>query len=377
MKLSIPQEKLKKGLAVVERIASKSLTLPILNNVLLSVEKNLLNIAATDLEIGIRWWGLAKAEKQGKITVPSNILSSFVGLLPNQKINLDEKENVLSVSCGDRKTQIKGLPADDFPIIPRIGEGETVSLDAPAFCASLSQVADIVSYSTSRPEISGVFLSFQKDLLTMAATDSFRLAEKKVSLKKNKTPLKREYSLIVPQKTAKEIINIFGEEEKTIKVYFSPNQVMFESLMEETDHPRIQVISRLMEGEYPSYQEIIPESYKTQAVLNKTEFLNQIKAASLFSGKTNEINVKTDSKKEKIRIVSQSSEIGEYNSEIKAEIKGKAVDVAFNHKFLLDGLAKIKSSEIIFEFNEDSGPGVIKPVGDNTYIYVVMPIKAS
>ncbi len=377
MKLLIPQEKLKKGLAVVERIASKSLTLPILNNVLLSTEKSFLNIAATDLEIGIRWWGLAKAEKQGKITVPSGILSSFVGLLPDKKISLQAEDNNLSVGCGDRKTQIKGLPADDFPIIPKIEEGEVVSLDASSFCASLAQVADIVSYSTSRPEISGVFLNFQKDLLVMAATDSFRLAEKKISLKKNKTPLKKEHYLIIPQKTAKEIINIFGEGDKTIKIYFSPNQVMFESQMEETDHPRVQVVSRLVEGEYPSYREIVPDNYKTQVVLEKTEFLNQIKGASLFSGKTNEIKIKTGPKKEKIKVISQSSEIGEYNSEIKADIKGKAVDVAFNHKFLLDGLANIKSSEIIFEFNEDSGPGVIKPVGDNTYIYVVMPIKAN
>ena len=376
MKLLIPQEKIKKGLAVVERVASKSLTLPILNNVLISTEKNLLNIAATDLEVGIKWWGLAKAEKQGKITVPSHILSSFIGLLPNKKISLEEKGNVLSVGCDERKTQIKGLPADDFPIIPTVEEGESVSLDVPSFCNSLSQVADIVSYSTSRPEISGVFLNFQKDLLTIAATDSFRLAEKKLPLKK-KESLKKEYSLIIPQKTAKEIINVFGETDKTIKVYFSPNQIMFESQMEDTKHPRVQLVSRLVEGEYPSYQEIIPESYKTQAVLDKTELLNQIKGASLFSGKTNEISLKTDPKKEKIKIVSQSSEIGEYSSEIKGEIKGKAVDAAFNHKFLTDGLANIKSSEVIFEFNEESGPGVVKPVGDNTYLYVVMPIKAS
>jgi len=362
---------------MVEKIASKSLTLPILNNVLLSTEKNFLNISATDLEIGIRWWGLVKVEKQGKVTIPAHVLSSFTGLLPDKKIGLEGKENVLLVECGDRKTQIKGLPADDFPIIPQIEEGDTVSLSAPIFCESLAQVADVVSYSTSRPEISGVFLNFQKNLLTIAGTDSFRLAEKKISLKKEKDALKKERSLIIPQKTAKEIINIFGGGDKTIKVHFSPNQIMFEARMEETDHPRVQVVSRLVEGEYPSYQEIIPDSYKTQIVLDKAGFLNQIKGASLFSGKTNEINIKTDSKKGKIKVVSQSSEIGEYSSDIKADVKGKAVDVAFNHKFLLDGLANIKSSEIIFELNGESGPGVIKPVGDNTYLYVVMPIKTS
>ncbi len=376
MKLLILQEKLKKGLNIVERISSKSLTLPILNNILISAEKNFFNLSATDLEIGINWWVLAKTEKEGKVTIPSRLFFSFINLLPNKKINLEARDNTLFIECENYKTQIKGLSADEFPIIPKIGKEEFLSIKSSLLCQSLNQITDIALPSTTRPEISGVYFSFQKDLITITATDSFRLGEKKMFLKSNSS-LKKEYSLILPQKTAKEIINVFGEKEGELKMYFSPNQVMFEYLMPETPHPQVQLISRLIEGEYPNYQEIIPKKHTTQLRLDRNEFLNQIKTASLFSGKINEVKIRVKPKEEKIEIFSQNPEIGEYQSSVPGKIKGEPVKISFNHRFLLDGLLNIKSSEVLFEFSGDSGPGVLKPVGDETYIYVVMPIKTT
>jgi len=376
MKLLILQEKLKQGLNIIERISSKSLTLPILNNILISTEKSFLNLATTDLEIGINWWVLTKIEKEGKITIPSRLFSNFINLLPNKKISLELKDNNLFIECENYKTQIKGLSAEEFPIIPKITNGDIISIEAPSFCKSLNQIADIAVPSTARPEISGIYFLFQKNLITIAATDSFRLGEKKIFLKNN-SPLEKEYSLILPQKTAKELVNIFSEKQGELKMYFSPNQVMFEYPMEETDHAQVQVISRLIEGEYPNYQEIIPKKYTTQLVLNKDEFLNQIKTASLFSGKINEVKIKADPKENKIEIFSQSSEIGEYQSSVPGKVGGEPVEISFNHRFLLDGLLSIKTPEIILELNKETGPGVLKAVGDDTYIYVVMPIKAS
>jgi DNA polymerase III subunit beta len=376
MELIITKDKLKEGLNTIERISSKSLTLPILNNVLISAEKNFLNLAATDLEIGINWWILSKTIREGKITIPSRLLSNFVNLLPNKNIEFSVKSDVLSVNCENYKTQIKGLSAEDFPIIPKINESDFILIDSGLLCQSLSRVADIAVPSTTRPEISGLYILFQKNQITITSTDSFRLGEKKILLK---TPasLKKDYSLIIPQKTAKEVMNIFGEKTGDIKIYFSPNQIMFEYPMSETTHPQIQLISRLIEGEYPNYQEIIPKKYTTQLVMDKTEFLNQIKTASLFSGKVNEVKIKVDPDAKEISIFSQSAEIGEYNSTIPAKIKGEKVEIAFNHKFLMDGISTIKSSEVILELNTDSGPGVLKPVGDDSFLYVVMPIRAS
>jgi len=376
MKLLILQEKLKKGLGIVERVSSKSLTLPILNNILMSTEKNFLNLAATDLEMGINLWALTQIEKEGKITVPSRLFSNFINLLPNKKISLEVKNDSLFIECENYKTQIKGLSAEEFPIIPKITNGDTVSVEVSSFCKSLSQIADIAVPSSVRPEISGIYFLFQKNLITIAATDSFRLGEKKIFLKNN-SPLEKEYSLILPQKTAKEIVNIFNEKQGELKMYFSPNQVMFEYPMEETDHAEVQIISRLIEGEYPNYQEIIPKKYTTQLTLDKDEFLNQIKTASLFSGKINEVKIKADPKTNKIEAFSQSSEIGEYESSVSGKIEGEPVEISFNHRFLLDGLLSIKTPEIIFELNKETGPGVLKAAGDDTYIYVVMPIKAS
>lgn len=377
MKLTILQEKLKEGLSVVERVSLKSLTLPILNNVLISGEKNFLNLTTTDLEIAINWWALTKIEKEGKITIPSHLLSSFINLLPNKKIILEEKNNSLFIECENYKTQIKGVSAEEFPIIPKISKNEFISINPAILCQGLNQLSSIPVISTARPEISGVFFQTQKNLITMAATDSFRLGERKIFLK-NQQPIKKDYSFIIPQKTAREIVNIFGDKEGEINIYFSPNQVMFECFLTETQHPRTQLISRLIEGEYPNYQEIIPKKYTTQIILQKEEFLNQIKTASLFSGKINEVKIKVDSKeKNNIEISSQSPDIGEYCSEIPVKIKGESMSVSFNHRFLLDGLLSIKSSEVAFDLNNDSGPGVLRPVGDETYLYVVMPIKAN
>lgn len=376
MKIIILQEKLKKGLSIIERISSKSLTLPILNNTLISTEKTFLNLSATDLEIGVNWWGLAKIEKEGKITVPSKLFYSFINLLPNKKIDIFIKNNDLNITCENHKTKIKGFSSEEFPLIPKINKDEFISVNSFDFCKGLSQIVDIASLSTTKPEISGVYFNFQKKEIITAATDSFRLGEKKIFLKEDGL-IKKEYSLIIPQKTIKEVVNVFGEKEGNLKIYFSPNQIMFESLMPETDHPEVQIISRLIEGEYPNYQEIIPKKFTNQIIVNREDFINQIKTASLFSNKTNEIKIKTSELKKEIIISSQSSEVGDYQSSINGSIKGSDLEISFNCRFLLDGLLNIKSPEVILELNGDSGPGVIKPTNDQSYIYIIMPIKSN
>jgi len=206
------------------------------------------------------------------------------------------------------------------------------------------------------------------------ATDSFRLAEKTIPLEKK---IKKEYAFILPQKPTREIINILGEKEGKLKLYFSPNQTLFEFPMKETSHPQIQITSRLIEGEYPNYQEIIPKKFKTRVILKKDEFLNQIKTASLFSGKINEVKFTITPSKKEVELFAQSPDIGENKSSLPAKIEGDPMQISFNHKFLIDGLLNIKSSEVIFALTEEEGPCVLKPVGDSSYIYVIMPIKAT
>jgi DNA polymerase-3 subunit beta len=376
---TILKDKLKYGISVVERISNKSLTLPILNNILLKTEKNFLNLSATDLEMGIQWWALVKTEKEGKITVPAKLLSSFVSFLPNKPITLKVKGVDLQIECENRETTIKGIDAEEFPIIPKISEEEKLSVNAGIFCKNLAKVVDIASFSSTKVEISGVYFSFQKDMITMTATDSFRLGEKKMYLK-TKSTLSKDYSLILPQRTAKEVINILSEKEGDVTIYFSPNQVMFETPLSETKHPDIQIISRLIEGEYPNYQEIIPKTYETKITFKAEELINQIKLASLFSSKINEVIIKADPKKGELFISSQNPDIGEHKGSIKVKVEGKACEVSFNHRFLLDGILNVvsgeeKNPEITLDLNGSEKPGVLRSSKDENYLYLIMPIK--
>lgn len=374
MKLIILKEKLKEGVATVERISQKILTLPILQNILFETEKNFLKLSATNLESGIIWWGLAKVEKEGRICVPTRFFSSFLSLLPLKPITLAASNLILNLECENYQTKIKGASPDEFPIIPQTKDGESISINCFKFCQALNQILNIPSPSMTRPEISGVFFSFQNDLIKLVATDSFRLAEKKLFLKNT---LSKEYSLILPQPTAREVVNIFGEKEGDLKIYLSPNQIFFEYMMSEVDHPQIQFTSKLIEGEYPNYQEIIPKKYNTKLILQKEEFLNQVKTASLFSGKINEIKLKITPKNKKIEILSQNPDLGEYQSELTGKIEGKEVTASFNHRFLIDGISGIKHKEIIFELTDEEGPAVLKPADGEDYLYIIMPIKST
>lgn len=378
MKLIILKDGLNYGLNIVNRVAGKNLTLPILNNILISTEKNLINLSATDLELGINYWSLVKTEKEGKITIPAKILSNFITLLPNDKVFIELKGNVLWVVCREYKTKINGLPAEEFPIIPKIENNNFIELSCRTFCDGLSRVVDFTTQNQTKPELSGVYFNFTKDGLYLIATDSFRLAEKKMFFEKETT---QEFSFILPHKSAREIINIFSEKDGKLKLFYSPNQVLFEYPMAETPHPQIQVISRIIDGDYPNYQEIIPKKYTVQIILPKDDFINHIKTAGVFSGKTNEIKIKLSPGKDGVEIFSQNPEFGENNSflqgQIRYESEPKEISISFNHRFLIDGLANIKEPEVVFELNGEDGPAVVKSKTDASYIYIVMPIKST
>lgn len=377
MKLTILQEKLKHGLQKVKRTSEKSLTLPILNTTLLRAEKNFLQLQGTDLEIGVKWWALAKVEKEGQLAVPIAPFLSLISFLPNKPTTIEKRENNLFVECANFKTSIKGFSDEEFPIIPAMPEKTPfLEISASSFCAGLEQVIDIAAPSQTRPEISGIFLAVQKNVLKIAATDSFRLGEKSIFLPEGQRAI-QEFSLIIPQKSAREIINVFSEEKNSLRVYFSQNQIMAEAQIQETFHPEIQISSRLIEGDYPAYQEIIPQKYNTQIVLSKNEFLNHLKAAAVFGGKINEIKLKIDAKKKGVEFLSHNSNIGEHRSFLPGEIRGESLEFSFNHRFLTAGLANIKDPEVVFELQKEEGPALLRPRNDASFLYVVMPIKAS
>ena len=382
MKLITIKSNFKKGLNIIERLTGKNLTLPILNNILLKAEKNTLILKSTDLEIGAEYRTMIKIEEEGKITIPAKILSGLVNFLPDENIEIevDEKSNTLSLSGKNNKSKIKGLNADDFPIIPQIkNKKEFIELNSDPFLRGILKVLNFCSIGQTHPELSGIYFNFQKDKLELVSTDSFRLAKKDIYYQEKKG---KNYSFILPQKAVREVANIISEtnddpdHDSKMRIYFEPNQIFFDFFSENTSLSQFTLTSRLIEGDYPNYQEIIPTSFKTQIILDKNEFLNQIKTTSLFSGNTSKIDININPEKESINFFAQNVDFGESKSSMKGKVKGEKVETSFNFKYLIDGISNIEDSNVVFELNGDDGPALLKSVNNDNYVYILMPIKA-
>ncbi len=373
MKVAILKENLREGLAAVARIAQKNLSLPILNSVLISCEKNFTCLKATDLEMGIKWWTLSNTEKEGEIACPLRVFQGLIDSLSVEKLSLKTEEKKILLEAENFSAQINGLDAEEFPIIPEPDVKISFNIQASLLAQGLAQVADMTAVSSVQPEISGVCFNFSGSQLKMAATDSFRLAEKTITLSEE---MKGEISFILPQKACREIINLFSEREGDVKIYLSSNQILLEMLMSETPHPKIQFFSRLIEGEYPNYQEIIPQKFDFKASLQKNTFLQHLKTVSLFSNKINEVKMKIKQESQKIELEGQNSDIGQSTSSLSAEIEGSGnMEVSFNWRFLIDGLNQIKNKDFVFTINKDEGPAVLRPKGDSSYLYLLMPLR--
>ncbi|OHA66351.1 MAG: DNA polymerase III subunit beta [Candidatus Wildermuthbacteria bacterium RIFCSPHIGHO2_12_FULL_45_9] len=371
----VSKSKLKEALAIAERAAAKSATLPVLSNVLLSAEKNIVQVSATDLEIGLTYAFLATTKQDGKVVIAPRLLSPLLQVIATDQIQLGREGHDLLVEAKEYHTSIRSLDPEEFPIIPSPkGEEDRVDVDCRVLCKGLSHVVGMTGQSQARPEISGVLFVFEKGGLKMAATDSFRLAEKRLVFEKEQ-PF--EGSFILPQKAARELVAIFGELPGKMTISLSPVQAafMYES-EDKASGVRIQLVSRLIEGEYPRYQDIIPEDYKTKIAISRAEFTDHIKAASIFAGKTNEIHLVIDPKQKELVVTAQSPEAGAHKARLAADIQGEYMEIAFNWRFLVDGLAQMKSENAELKFSSEEGPAVILPMGEDDYLYLAMPIRA-
>jgi DNA polymerase III subunit beta len=376
MKTKILQEKLYQAVSGVEKITGKDVTLPILSNILLKAEKNSLTTVATNLETGISWKLLSKTEEEGAVALPAQTLSGLVGSFPASSISIEADANSVTISGERRKSTIKGLSADEFPALPISTNGECLTIKSEVFCQSLAQVVGFTSISSVKPEITGVYVVFLKDEIKIVATDSFRLGEKTLKIPKGKT-LSKEYSIILPARAVKEIISIFGDKRANLNIFFSVNQITIEiDPGDDAAQPRIQFVSRLIDGEFPDYRAIIPTAYAASMEFSKKELLNHLKSAGLFAGKGNEIVVKLSQKEQTLAITSRSAELGDYESDLKLDrATGDDITITFNYRFLADGLGSIKDDKCVFDFSSDDGPGVLRPAEGPDFIYILMPIK--
>ena len=368
MEIICLQENLKKGLNITERIIGKNLTLPILNNILISVEKSSIKLCSTDLEIGINCEISGKIIKQGAIVIPAKVLTSFINNLPNKKVQLKTKDNKLTIKCENYKSQIKGFSPEEFPIIPKIKSEPILKINKDILRTGLSQIVEITAISESRPEISGIYMKFEKESIKTAATDSFRLAEKII----NDVDIAsiNENEIIIPKRTIVELIRILQDDDiGNIELVLNQNQVLF-------NLSNVQIISRLIEGKFPDYTQITPKEFQTQVITNKQELINNIKLASFFSGKANEVKLSILPSKSLVELSSEDADIGSHKSSLPAKIQGKSIKISFNYRYLLDGLNNIFSDKVIISVGKEAGKTLITSVGDESYKYIVMPIKA-
>lgn len=366
MRIICLQENLKNNLLILERISSKNQELPILGNVVLKTETGFLKAFATDLEIGVEIAIPCKIEKKGEVVVPIKLIAGFIANLPNTKITLEEKNNTLFIETEGITTTIPTANKNEFPLIPKIKEENTILVGGEDIKNGIMQVINSVAVSSSIPEIAGVLFICSNDALKIVATDSFRLAEKKIFKNKNYS-LHKEQSFILPAKTAVELTKIITPADETIEILLTHNQVMFKL-------KQAMVVSRLVAGEYPNYERIIPKESKTKINVHKTEFISKLKLASLFSSKINDVRLVIDAHKKEIEIRSADQAKGEFSATIHADIAGESAEVLFNYKYLLDGLSNIKEEDIFFEINGSAAPAMLKSKND-AYQYVAMPIK--
>lgn len=363
MKIVCTQENLLKGLLVVSRGVGKSPSLPVLANILLSTEKGRIKLQATDLELGITYYLRGKIEKEGKITVPAHIFLNYINNLPLIKVSLEVKDNTLHITCENFKADIKGISAEEFPLIPRVEKEPICTVDAQDLKDGLSKVGFAAALEETRPEIAGVYMNISKNLI-LAATDSFRLAEKVIKTKPNHT-----CEVIIPSKTVNELARIISEEVKDVDIFISENQIAFR--LDDSE-----IVSRLVEGKYPDYKQIIPKDFTCQAVLETKDLVSGIKTASLFSkAGIFDIKMETRPKQNEVVITSESGQVGSNVVKIKGKVEGKAEKVVFNYRYLLDGLDHITTDQVLLGITGDATPAVLKPQDEKDYLYVAMPIK--
>ena len=366
MKGTFLQENLVEGLRKVSHLAVKSKSsLPILENVLLKAEKGLLFFISTDLEIAIETFVRGKIESSGSFTVPADIFLSHLLYLPKETLVLETKENELILKYKNGETRIKGLPAEDFPIIPRLERKHGVKVEGKELKESLRQVIVSCSASEIRSEISGVLFKIKEGKLFLVSTDSYRLTEKIIELKEAFE--EKEKKLIVPIKTCQELLRILDDED--LEIFFSESQILF--FQNQTS-----LISRIIQAEFPRYEEVIPKIFKTKVLISKENLIQGIKSVSPFSKSgINDISFEFFPEKNTLTLSSLNPQVGETKLKIEAEITGEKNSLSFNYRYILDGLSIIPTNEVSLEIIDDSSPAILKPFPESNLLYLLMPIK--
>lgn len=365
MKLTVTQENLNKALQVVGRVASGKTPLPVLNNILFKAEQNRLLLAATNLEIAITQYIGTKIESEGSVTVPARLMSEFVNNLPKGPVELEADGSKLRVSMGKYKSVIHGMTADEFPSLPKIEEKQSFVIAGPLLKRAVQQTVVVASHDDTRPVLTGVYFHSHEGMIYIAATDGYRLAERALMT------TDAEIEAIIPSQTLQDVLRVMSDDTAEVKLLFDDNQVRI--LLDD-----IEITSRLIDGSFPDYRQLIPATTDITVTVDKAEFVRVTKVASLFAKESGgSVTLNASAEAGTVSIHSVASQLGENTSEATASVSGDG-QVTLNSRYLLEGLACIDSEQIDFTFSGKLSPCVLKATNgdEQNYKHIVMPLKS-
>jgi DNA polymerase III subunit beta len=367
MKIEAIKETLSDAVTKAEKIAGRSATLPILKGLHLAAKDNVLEIKATNLDLGITISVPVKMKEEGEVVVPANILSSFLNSLSKEKsVTLESEDQTLRVSTSSVNTVIKTLPGDEFPLIPKIDDEEAFSMPARDFVLGIRSVAYAAAIGSIKPELSSIYIYYEEDKLVFVATDSFRLAEKKIKVKK----IPHFKSLLIPEKNAVEIARIFEGLKDDLSISIGENQIAFYG-------GNTYLVSRIIDGSFLDYRQVIPKETSSSVVVLKQDLAATLKTSLVFSDNFNQLLINLSPEEKKFEIQSKNNDVGESVAAIEAVLEGENLSTSVNHRYFVDCFQSIAGDTISLRFSGSDRPIVVEGAGDKSFIYLVMPMNRS
>ena len=373
MRVTCLQENLGKGLAVVGRAVATRTTLPITQNVLISTDEGRLKLAATNLEIAISMWIGAQVEEDGAITVPARLLTEFVNSLPEDKIEIASSNDplMLALECARFDAHINGASHDDFPPIPSVESGVAIKVDPKILTDAIEHVAFAAATEDSRPVLTGIKVEIEGDEFTFAAADGFRLAVYNGKLLEKAS---EDVNFIIPAKALQEVSRIAAGQESDVEFTVTPSKSQALFRLED-----VEIVSQLLQGTFPNYSQLIPQSFGTRGVVDLREFLRATRAASIFARDGSgiirvQMNAGENDGPGRLSVSSRADEVGDNQGDVDADVEGDESMIAFNSKYLSEVLDVLRDGKVALEITSSSSPGVLRPVGTDGYVHVVMPM---
>jgi DNA polymerase-3 subunit beta len=368
MKLSLLQENLNLALTNVSRFVSSKNQLPVLNNILLSTDQGRLKLSATNLELSINYWIGAKIEQEGSITIPAKEITEFISYFSSGKIDLSLENNLLKVSSLKSTSEFTTTPSTDFPDFPKINPDTVFEINLSLLTQSIEQISFSAAIDDSRPILTGVLCIFENNSIKFVATDGFRLSFKEIKLE---TPLnlkKENLTFLIPAKSLIEVTKLAKNNQK-IKIGLTTDEHQVVFVLED-----VELVSRLIEGDFPDYKKLIPENYSTKIFINKDELFQSVKLASVFARESANV-VKVNIKNNLLELTANAPQVGQNLIKLDSKTEGENLEVAFNYKFLIDFLNVCKSNEILIELNENLSPVFFHDQSDNSFTHIIMPVR--